>query len=104
MKGSKGYFAGKKLTEEHKTKIRKSTIKYIETLTNKNFKCRYNVNACHFINKLNEGSIPLDESITLYEEGIKTAKECISYLNENKEKIDNLTKQMETLFAGEDNV
>lgn len=54
MKGSKGYFAGKKLTEEHKTKIRKSTIKYIETLTNKNFKCRYNVNACHFINKLNE--------------------------------------------------
>lgn len=54
--------------------------------------------------KIENDNLSLEQAISLYEEGIKTAKECISYLNENKEKIDNLTKQMETLFAGEDNV
>lgn len=54
--------------------------------------------------KIENENLSLEQAISLYEEGIKTAKECISYLNENKEKIDNLTKQMETLFAGEDNV
>ena len=29
------------------------------------------------INKLNEGSIPLDDSITLYEEGIKLSEFCM---------------------------
>ena len=54
--------------------------------------------------KIENENLSLEQAISLYEDGIKTAKECISYLNENKEKIDNLTKQMETLFAGEDNV
>ena len=54
--------------------------------------------------KIENDNLSLEQAISLYEEGIKNAKECISYLNENKEKIDNLTKQMETLFAGEDNV
>ncbi len=54
--------------------------------------------------KIENDNLSLEQAISLYEEGIKTAKECISYLNENKEKINNLTKQMETLFAGEDNV
>jgi exodeoxyribonuclease VII small subunit len=53
--------------------------------------------------KIENEDLSLEQAISLYEDGIKTAKECISYLNENKEKIDNLTKQMEALFAGEDN-
>ena len=53
--------------------------------------------------KIESEDLSLEQAISLYEDGIKTAKECISYLNENKEKIDNLTKQMEALFAGEDN-
>lgn len=52
--------------------------------------------------KIENDNLSLEESIKLYEEGIKTARECIAYLNENKEKINNLTKQMEELFAGED--
>ena len=54
-------------------------------------------------NKIEKEDLSLEEAISLYENGIKTAKECISYLNENKEKISHLTKQMEALFAGEDN-
>ncbi|MBE5731454.1 MAG: exodeoxyribonuclease VII small subunit [Clostridiales bacterium] len=53
--------------------------------------------------KIENDNLSLEESIKLYEDGIKTARECVSYLNENKEKINNLTKQMEELFAGEDN-
>lgn len=52
--------------------------------------------------KIESDNLSLEESIKLYEDGIKTARECIVYLNENKEKINNLTKQMEELFAGED--
>jgi exodeoxyribonuclease VII small subunit len=52
--------------------------------------------------KIESDNLSLEESIKLYEDGIKTARECITYLNENKEKINNLTKQMEELFAGED--
>jgi exodeoxyribonuclease VII small subunit len=52
--------------------------------------------------KIESDNLSLEESIKLYEDGIKTARECIAYLNENKEKINNLTKQMEELFAGED--
>lgn len=39
------------------------------------------------INKLNEGSIPLDESISLYEEGIKLSEFCIKKLDNAKQKI-----------------
>lgn len=52
--------------------------------------------------KIENENLSLEESIKLYEEGIKTARECIVYLNENKEKINNLSKQMEALFSGED--
>lgn len=52
---------------------------------------------------IESGNLSLEESIKLYEEGIKTARECIAYLNENKEKINDLSKQMEALFAGDDN-
>ena len=53
--------------------------------------------------KIENDDLSLEEAIKLYEDGIKTAKDCITYLNENKEKINNLTSQMEALFAGEDN-
>ena len=39
------------------------------------------------INKLNEGSIPLDESIALYEEGIKLSEFCMKKLDNAKQKI-----------------
>ena len=39
------------------------------------------------INKLNEGSIPLDESISLYEEGIKLSEFCMKKLDNAKQKI-----------------
>ena len=44
------------------------------------------------INKLNEGSIPLDESITLYEEGIKLSEFCMKKLDSAKQKIINLNE------------
>ena len=44
------------------------------------------------INKLNEGSIPLDESIILYEEGIKLSEFCMKKLDSAKQKIINLNE------------
>ena len=44
------------------------------------------------INKLNEGSIPLDESITLYKEGIKLSEFCMKKLDSAKQKIINLNE------------
>ena len=44
------------------------------------------------INKLNEGSIPLDESITLYEEGIKLSEFCMKKLDSAKQKIISLNE------------
>ena len=44
------------------------------------------------INKLNEGSIPLDESISLYEEGIKLSEFCMKKLDNAKQKIMNLNE------------
>lgn len=44
------------------------------------------------INKLNEGSIPLDESIALYEDGIKLSELCMKKLDNAKQKIINLNE------------
>ena len=46
----------------------------------------------NIINKLNEGSIPLDESISLYEEGIKLSEFCMKKLDDAKQKIINLNE------------
>ena len=54
IKGKTSPFKGSCLSDEHKEKIRKSTIQYIEKLTNKNFVCRYNKNACLFMEELNK--------------------------------------------------
>jgi exodeoxyribonuclease VII small subunit len=45
------------------------------------------------VNKLNEGSIPLDESIALYEEGIKLSEFCMKKLNSAKQRIINLNEE-----------
>ena len=45
------------------------------------------------VNKLNEGSIPLDESIALYEEGIKLSEFCMKRLNSAKQRIINLNEE-----------
>ena len=54
--------------------------------------------------QISQPEVTLDESIELYEKSIQKAKECIVILNDNKEKIDNLSKQMDALFNGEENV
>lgn len=48
-------------------------------------------------------NLPLEDAIKLYEEGVNTAKQCIESLNKNKDKISELTKQMESIFSGENN-
>ena len=40
------------------------------------------------VQKLNEGNVGLDESITLYEQGIKLAKQCSTKLKQAKQKIE----------------
>ena len=45
------------------------------------------------VNKLNEGSIPLDESIALYEEGIMLSEFCMKKLNSAKQRIINLNEE-----------
>ena len=51
--GKPGTFKGRHHTEESKEKTRLSTIKYLENTVD-NFHVRYNVNACKYIDALNE--------------------------------------------------
>lgn len=46
-------------------------------------------------NKLEQGDIGLEESINLYEEGIKISKECYEMLRKAKLKITELKKEFE---------
>jgi exodeoxyribonuclease VII small subunit len=45
--------------------------------------------------KLHEGDQPLDESLMLFEEGIKLARECSERLDQAERKIEILTKDAE---------
>lgn len=45
------------------------------------------------VEKLEGGDVPLDESITLYEDGIGLFKHCSSKLEEAKKKVEILTKK-----------
>ncbi len=46
------------------------------------------------VNQLEEGSVPLEQSIELYEEGITLAKECMETLSKAELKIKQLTKNL----------
>ncbi|MFH1380209.1 MAG: exodeoxyribonuclease VII small subunit [bacterium] len=45
------------------------------------------------VNKLEEGSTPLEESLKLFEEGVKCSRFCSSKLEETKRKIEVLIKK-----------
>jgi exodeoxyribonuclease VII small subunit len=45
------------------------------------------------VQKLEAGDVPLDESLSLYEEGISLFKQCSSKLDEAKKKVEILTKK-----------
>jgi exodeoxyribonuclease VII small subunit len=52
--------------------------------------------------KLESKEISLDESIKLYEEGIRLAKECYRILNEAELKITKLKEDLDKEFSEED--
>ena len=47
--------------------------------------------------KLESGELPLDESMTLYEQGVKLSEQCAKQLNEAELKI----KQLSDVESGE---
>ncbi|MDH4069002.1 MAG: exodeoxyribonuclease VII small subunit [Ignavibacteria bacterium] len=44
------------------------------------------------VEKLEQGSVPLDESIKMYEEGIALSRKCMEKLNEAEKKLEILRK------------
>ena len=46
------------------------------------------------VEKLNDTDIPLEESINLYERGVKLSKLCAKKLKEVQEKIETLSKDI----------
>ena len=46
------------------------------------------------VETLEQGSVPLDESIRLYEEGMTLAKACMTQLNEAKLKLKRIQKSV----------
>jgi len=56
------------------------------------------------VNKINQGSVPLDETLTLYEEADTLIKSCQGKLSQAEEKIETLVKNRENkLLLDEDN-
>jgi len=47
------------------------------------------------VSRLEEGNVPLEESIGLYEEGMKLGKLCRSMLNEAELKVKKLVEDIE---------
>lgn len=39
------------------------------------------------VNKMESGNLPLEESLKLFEEGVKNSRECQKMLNEAEEKV-----------------
>lgn len=46
------------------------------------------------VRDLEDGEVPLEESLTLYEEGIRLSKECMETLGKAEVKIKQLTKDL----------
>ena len=47
------------------------------------------------VNKLNSGDIPLEETVQLFEEGVRLAESCRKRLEEEKLRVETLSKKME---------
>lgn len=53
------------------------------------------------VNRLESGELPLDESIKVFEEGIKHAAICSRKLNEAEKRVELLLKQRDGSFVRE---
>lgn len=50
------------------------------------------------VKKLDSNEISLEESITLFEEGVKISKECMDILNKSKGKITVIKEEFDKVF------
>lgn len=46
------------------------------------------------VTSLEQGDVPLDESLMMFEEGVKLSKECMETLNKAEVRIKQLTKDL----------
>jgi len=53
------------------------------------------------VHTLEAGNLPLEESLTAFEEGIRLAKSCAKYLEEAERRIELLTKDESGLLKGQ---
>lgn len=53
------------------------------------------------VKKMEDNNTTLDESLALFDIGVKKSKECIDILNDTKGKVQLLVKDMEGLTATE---
>lgn len=48
--------------------------------------------------KISDDNVGLEESLSLYRQGVELAKECLEILNENKLKVKEISNEMAMLF------
>ena len=53
------------------------------------------------VGKLEAGNLPLEESLTIFEEGVGLARSCSRYLEEAEKRIELLTKDESGLLKAE---
>lgn len=53
------------------------------------------------VNKMEDKNTTLDESLELFNNGVKLSKQCISLLDESKGKVELLVKQLNGVTATE---
>ena len=54
------------------------------------------------VSRLEQGEVPLEESIVLYEEGAKLVKYCLGLLDKAEQKVKLLLREPDGSFATED--
>lgn len=52
------------------------------------------------VSRINSGSISLDETVTLYEQGIRLSDYCLELLNQYDARIERVGKQLEADCEG----
>lgn len=53
------------------------------------------------VEKIESNDTGLEESMKLFEKGIVLTRECLDFLEENKGRIEDMTKRLDSLVAGE---
>jgi exodeoxyribonuclease VII small subunit len=54
------------------------------------------------VEKMEEGEIPLDKSVKLYEEGIELSKQCLDHLRKTELRLKRLSKDIDGTFSLEE--